>query len=107
MKLPSVRFQSRYLSRPDGNLEMVQIYEPAPFGEHKPEINCVGAKGLLFNCPDAAAAAARLVELGGTLIYGGKDGASGAFPSYFVFDPDGIRIQLVSVPPEALAAMTG
>src|SRR3974390_1625118 len=95
-------FQNRHLLRPDGGLEMVQLHQPEPHRERMPRLTNVGAKGLLFNCRDAAALAGRLVELGGTLIYGGKDGATGTYPSYFVADPDGIQIQLVSVPPEAL-----
>jgi catechol 2,3-dioxygenase-like lactoylglutathione lyase family enzyme len=107
MALPSAKFQSRFLQRPDGGLEMIQFYQPSPIGKGEPTPNNVGLRGLLFNCPDAAAAAARLVELGGTLIYGGKDGGTGTYPSYFVFDPDGVRIQLVSIPSEMASAMAG
>ena len=107
MTLPSAKFQSRLLQRPDGALEMIQFYQPAPHGQGEPKPSNVGLRGLLFNCPDAAVAAARLVELGGTLIYGGKDGGTGAYPSYFVYDPDGVRIQLLSIPPGMAAAIAG
>jgi catechol 2,3-dioxygenase-like lactoylglutathione lyase family enzyme len=100
-------FQSRHLHRYDGGLEMIQFEEPAATGDKAPKLNQHGAKGMLYNCPDAAVASARLVELGATLIYGGKDGATGQFLSYFLYDPDGIRIQLVSLPPDILKAVRG
>ena len=103
--MPSARFQSRILLRSDGNLEMIQYYDPTPQRDPTSAAPRVGATGMLFNCPDAPSAAARLVELGGTLTYGGKDGATGQFHSYFVFDPDGIRIQLTSLPEEVMKQM--
>jgi catechol 2,3-dioxygenase-like lactoylglutathione lyase family enzyme len=112
MGLPGCRLIASFLTRPDGALEMVQMVDPPPYGDRDCKLNNIGAKGMLFHCSDPAGVAARLVELGGTLLFGEKleyedEGVMRRIVTYILLDPDGIRIQLDDLPPQVSQAMLG
>ena len=90
--------RSRFLSRPDINLELVCFSEPKPIGGRgRKPTNQIGPRSMIFTCSDAKAVAARLADLGGKRVH---DGRSGPFDALFVTDPDGFSIQLVTIPLE-------
>jgi predicted enzyme related to lactoylglutathione lyase len=102
------RYRITMLSRPELNIALMQFLEPAVIGEYlrSPALRIGRGALMLFDCPNAEATAARLVELGGAIGYESKTTATfdGADRSTFLItDPDGFRIQLVTAPADLKA----
>ena len=101
------KYNIRILVRPELKMAVAQYEEPAVLNEWIREpANRIGRGSLfLFNCRDAKATAERLIELGGQIEYIADPRESVGGPAQYstvVTDPDGFRIQLVTVSPRAL-----
>jgi catechol 2,3-dioxygenase-like lactoylglutathione lyase family enzyme len=107
VELPSCKLRIRYLGRSDTRIELVEFEEPAPIGERtrKPS-NRLGPHMLGFTCEHPHAAAAKLIELGGTHVLNGK-AAGGRFDMVTVTDPDGLRIELVGTTIDMIEPLFG
>ena len=96
------KVSSRFLSRPDIKLSLMQFEEPKPVGDrHRKPINQLGLRSLTFICSNPKAIAARLEELGGKIVH---DDQRGRFDALLVTDPDGVLLQLEAIPDGVLEA---
>ncbi len=101
MDLPDVAVTSQFIRRGSTAIELLAFSEPAPFGsgERRP-VNQLGLTHLSFRVQDIAAVAARIVELGGSVVESSRTVIDlGGVPLEFVYctDPDGVRVELMDL----------
>lgn len=89
-----------FVSRPHSRLEIISYERPKTALKlvQKPPAQ-PGLNALHYRTPNVKALAARLVELGGTIVQSFGD------ERCIVADPDGMRIQFAAVPAEAIQAV--
>lgn len=108
LELETVKLRIRYLGRADARIELVELANPGVIGgKARRPGNTVGPYMLSFQCEDPRASAARLVELGGTFVLEGKAGAQKNHDMVIVTDPDGFRIELLSMPMAVIKPLFG
>jgi catechol 2,3-dioxygenase-like lactoylglutathione lyase family enzyme len=101
MDLPDVSVTSQFIRREQTAIELLAFSEPAPVGsrERRP-VQQLGLTHLSFRVRDTEAVAARLVELGGTVVDSSRTEIDfGGTPLRFVYctDPDGVRVELMDL----------
>ncbi len=101
MDLPDVAVTSQFIRRGPTAIELLCFRDPPPFGsrERRP-VNQLGLTHLSFRVRDVAATAARVVELGGTVVESSRTVIDlGSTPLEFVYctDPDGVRVELMDL----------
>jgi glyoxylase I family protein len=78
-------------------LELLWFASPGPIGQPSHRRNHLGLTHLSFHVDDVDARALDLEALGGTILHDTRHG--GAEQILFVADPDGTRVELMSIPP--------
>jgi catechol 2,3-dioxygenase-like lactoylglutathione lyase family enzyme len=101
MGLPDVRVTSQFIRKGTTSIELLGFTEPSPFGDTSPRaINQLGLTHLSFRVNDVAAVAARVIELGGSILETSHTTIDlGGVPLEFLYctDPDGVRIELMNL----------
>jgi lactoylglutathione lyase len=99
MDLPDVSLTSQFIQKGATVIELLSFDEPAPFGDGvRRALNQLGLTHLSFRVRDIAATAARVVELGGSLVESSRtsmDLGRGTVEFVYCTDPDGVRIELM------------
>ena len=90
-------FPSQFIELPGLKIELLAYRTPAPSGEPSTSRGTLGMTHMSFYVDDVDASAARLVELGGTIITATR--ASLGVEIVFLADPDGARVELMSPKP--------
>jgi catechol 2,3-dioxygenase-like lactoylglutathione lyase family enzyme len=101
MDLDDVAVTSQFIRRGLTAIELLAFSEPAPLGpgERRP-VHQLGLTHLSFRVQDVAAVAARIVELGGSVVESSRTVIDfGGTPLEFVYcaDPDGVRVELMDL----------
>lgn len=101
MELDEVSVRSQFIRREGVAIELLAFAEPAPVGstERRP-INQLGLTHLSFRVDDLEGTAARIGELGGSVLAHtrtGLDVAGTHLDFVYCSDPDGVRIELMDL----------
>jgi glyoxylase I family protein len=101
MDLPDVAMTTQFLRKGTTTIELLSFDEPAAFGDGvRRPLNQLGLTHLSFRVRDMKATAARVVELGGSVVEASRTTLDlGQGPLEFVYcsDPDGVRIELMQL----------
>ncbi len=101
MDLPDVAVTSQFIRRGPTAIELLAFSDPKPFGEQtRRAVNQLGLTHLSFRVDDVAAAAARVVELGGSIVESSRttiDLGGTALEFLYCTDPDGVRVELMDL----------
>jgi lactoylglutathione lyase len=101
MDLPEVAVTSQFLRRGTTAIELLAFSEPAPFGpSERRAVNQLGLTHLSFRVSDLDGTAAKVAELGGTVVESSRTTIDfGGTPLRFLYctDPDGIRVELMDL----------
>lgn len=92
-----VEIVSQFVKSGPMQIELLGYTRPGTVGAPSMHRNQLGLTHLSFYVEDVDAAAARLVELGGTVLTATR--ANAGVDILFVADPDGTRVELMSPPP--------
>ena len=101
MDFDDVAVTSQFIRKGSTAIELLAFSDPAPSGssERRP-VNQLGLTHLSFRVQDLAAAEARVVEFGGTVVESSRtEIALGSAHLSFVYctDPDGVRVELMDL----------
>ena len=101
MDLHDVAVTSQFIRRGPTAIELLAFSVPTPLGpgERRP-VHQLGLTHLSFRVHDVAAVAARMVELGGSVVESSRTVIDfGGTPLEFVYcaDPDGVRVELMDL----------
>lgn len=91
-----VDLTSQFIRREGLSVELLHYRSPGTHGRPSASRNQVGLTHLSFIVPDLEAAAARLVECGGTILEPTRTKAEGIY-LLFLADPDGTRVELMQI----------
>jgi len=91
-----VKLRSQMITNGDLKIELLHFAAPGPVGTPSAHRNQRGLTHLSFFVDDVDRVAARLVELGGTVIEGTR--AQLGYEVVFLADPDGTRVELMAPP---------
>jgi catechol 2,3-dioxygenase-like lactoylglutathione lyase family enzyme len=101
MDLPEVAVTSQFIRRGSTAIELLAFSEPAPFGDRERRaVNQLGLTHLSFRVSDLAGVAAKVVELGGTVVESSRtaiDLAGTQLEFVYCTDPDGVRVELMDL----------
>jgi catechol 2,3-dioxygenase-like lactoylglutathione lyase family enzyme len=101
MDFPDVVLTSQFIRKGETAIELLAFSEPAPFGEkERRAVNQLGLTHLSFRVGDLEATAAKVVELGGTIVESSRTTIDfGETPLKFIYctDPDGVRVELMDL----------
>jgi catechol 2,3-dioxygenase-like lactoylglutathione lyase family enzyme len=101
MDLPDVAVTSQFIRQGTTTIELLAFTKPAPFGDkERRAINQLGLTHLSFRVTDVPATAARVAELGGTVVDQSRttiDFGDTALEFVYCTDPDGTRIELMNL----------
>jgi lactoylglutathione lyase len=101
MDLPDVAVTSHFIRKGATAIELLAFTQPAPFGDRERRaVNQLGLTHLSFRVDDINAAAAKVVELGGTLVESSRttiDFGGTALEFVYCTDPDGVRVELMDL----------
>ena len=101
MELDEVSLRSQFIRREGMAIELLSFAEPAPFGESVPRpINQLGLTHLSFRVTDLDGTAARISELGGSVLEHTRtsfDLSGTTLDFVYCTDPDGVRIELMDL----------
>jgi len=101
MDLPDVSLTSQFIQKGTTRIELLSFEEPASIGDGvRRPLYQLGLTHLSFRVRDIAATAARVVELGGSLVETSRTTIDvGGHSLEFVYctDPDGTRIELMDL----------
>ena len=101
MDLPDVALVSQFIRRGPTAIELLAFREPNPFGDRtRRAVNQFGLTHLSFRVDDVEAAAARVVELGGSIVESSRttiDFGGTALEFVYCTDPDGVRVELMDL----------
>ena len=101
MDLPDVVLTSQFLRKGTTSVELLGFAEPPPFGDTAPRaINQLGLTHLSFRVSDVEGTAARVTELGGSILESSRTTIElGGTSLQFLYctDPDGVRIELMDL----------
>ena len=103
MDLPDVAVTSQFIRRGPTAIELLAFREPSPVGDRERRaVHQLGLTHLSFRVHGVADVAARMVELGGTVVESSRTVVDfGGTPLEFVYctDPDGVRVELMDLGP--------
>ena len=94
-----VKLTSHFVRKDGMAIELLHYESPGVIGEPSQHRNQLGITHLSFWVADVAAATARLVDCGGTVLEGTR--ATGDMELVFLADPDGTRVELMQAPAAA------
>jgi catechol 2,3-dioxygenase-like lactoylglutathione lyase family enzyme len=97
MDFDDVAVTSQFIRKGATAIELLAFADPAPFGDRERRaINQLGLTHLSFRVGDLEGTAAKVVELGGSII---EPSDFGGTPLKFLYctDPDGVRIELMDL----------
>ena len=101
MDLPDVGVTSQFVRRGPTAIELLAFRSPSPFGERtRRAVNQLGLTHLSFRVDDLPAAAARVVEFGGSVVESSRttiDLGGTALEFLYCTDPDGVRVELMDL----------
>jgi catechol 2,3-dioxygenase-like lactoylglutathione lyase family enzyme len=101
MDFPDVAVTSQFIRRGQTAIELLAFHDPTPFGERtRRPVNQLGLTHLSFRVRDLAAAAAKVVEFGGTIVETSRtsiDLGGTALEFVYCTDPDGVRVELMDL----------
>jgi lactoylglutathione lyase len=101
MGFADVAVTSQFLRKGTTSIELLGFTDPPPFGEMAPRaINQLGLTHLSFRVRDVEGAAARVTELGGSVLEASRttiDLGGTALEFIYCTDPDGVRIELMNL----------
>lgn len=99
MEIDGVQVRSQFLRRDHVSIELLFYDAPGHVGpaERRP-VNQLGLTHLNFRVEDVVAVAARLQELGGTVLEHTRTTFSPEMDFVYCTDPDGTRIELMKLP---------
>lgn len=101
MDLPDVAVTSQFIRRGPTAIELLAFHEPEPFGEQdRRAVNQLGLTHLSFRVDNVAAAAAKVVEFGGSIVESSRttiDLGGTALEFLYCTDPDGVRVELMDL----------
>jgi catechol 2,3-dioxygenase-like lactoylglutathione lyase family enzyme len=101
MEFPDVAVTSQFIRKGTTAIELLAFSEPAPFGDGvRRAVNQLGLTHLSFRVADVDAVAAKVVELGGSVVDVSRTTIDfGGVPLEFVYctDPDGVRVELMDL----------
>lgn len=99
MEIDGVQVRSQFLRRDHLSIELLFYDAPGFVGpaERRP-VNQLGLTHLNFRVEDVEAVAARLQELGGTVLEHTRTTFSPEMDFVYCTDPDGTRIELMKLP---------
>ena len=101
MDLPDVAVTSQFIRRGPIAIELLAFYKPSPSGDRtRRAINQLGLTHLSFRVNDVAAAAAKIVEFGGSIVESSRtaiDLGGTALEFVYCTDPDGVRVELMDL----------
>ena len=101
MDLDDVAVTSQFIRRGSTAIELLAFRQPAPLGPAgRRPVHQLGLTHLSFRVRDLAAVAARIVELGGSVVESSRTVIDlGGTPLEFVYctDPDGVRVELMDL----------
>jgi lactoylglutathione lyase len=104
MEVDGVQLHSQFLRRGGVTIELLHFAEPGQSGDGtRRPINHLGISHLSVRVDDVTAAAARVEQVGGTVLAGTRTTfGEGAAAMDFVYctDPDGTRVELMHLPEE-------
>jgi len=87
-----------YFIQKDGlRVELLDYRSPGVFGTPRRPMNQLGLTHLSFRVDDVSATAARLVELGGTIVEGTRTTFAPTLDFFYCTDPDGVRVELMKL----------
>jgi lactoylglutathione lyase len=89
-----VRLRSQMIAKGEVKIELLQFDEPAPVGSPSRARNELGFTHLSLFVDDVDAVAARLTELGGTILPTTRTTLGNEI--VFLADPDGARVELMA-----------
>lgn len=92
-----VALTSQFIQLDGLKIELLAYRTPAPMGTPSTSRGALGMTHMSFHVDDVDIAAARLVELGGTIIASTR--ASLGIEIVFLADPDGARVELMAPKP--------
>jgi catechol 2,3-dioxygenase-like lactoylglutathione lyase family enzyme len=91
-----VELRSQMITNGDLKIELLHFTEPVAHGEPSTSRGRIGFTHLSLFVDDVDAVAARLAELGGTVLPATR--AQLGYEVVFVADPDGTRVELMAPP---------
>jgi lactoylglutathione lyase len=101
MDLSEVAVTSQFIRRGPTAIELLAFRDPQSFGEQtRRAVNQLGLTHLSFRVDDVAAAATRVVELGGSIVESSRttiDLGGAALEFLYCTDPDGVRVELMDL----------
>ena len=101
MDLPGVDVTSQFVRRGPTAIELLAFRDPSPYGERtRRAVNHLGLTHLSFLVDDLPAAAARVVEFGGSVVESSRttiDLGGTALEFLYCTDPDGVRVELMDL----------
>jgi catechol 2,3-dioxygenase-like lactoylglutathione lyase family enzyme len=101
MDLPGVDVTSQFVRRGPTAIELLAFRDPSPYGERtRRAVNQLGLTHLSFLVDDLPAAAARVVEFGGSVVESSRttiDLGGTALEFLYCTDPDGVRVELMDL----------
>jgi catechol 2,3-dioxygenase-like lactoylglutathione lyase family enzyme len=101
MEFDDVAVTSQFIRKGSTGIELLAFAEPAPFGDGvRRAVNQLGLTHLSFRVDDVEAVAAKVVELGGSVVESSRTTIDfGGVPLEFVYctDPDGVRVELMDL----------
>jgi len=93
---PPVQLRSQMITRGEWKIELLAFASPAAEGAPSQRRNTLGFTHLSLDVDDVENVAAKLSELGGTVLESTR--ARLGFDVLFVADPDGTRVELMAPP---------
>jgi lactoylglutathione lyase len=101
MEFDDVSVTSQFIRKGTTAIELLSFADPAPFGDGvRRAVNQLGLTHLSFRVADVEAVAAKVVELGGSVVEASRTTIDfGGVPLEFVYctDPDGVRVELMDL----------
>jgi lactoylglutathione lyase len=101
MDFPDVAVTSQFIRKGGTAIELLAFSEPSPFGDRERRaVNQLGLTHLSFRVSELEATAAKLVELGGTIVETSRttiEFGDTALEFVYCTDPDGVRIELMDL----------
>jgi glyoxylase I family protein len=101
MDLVDVAVTSQFIQKGATTIELLGFDDPAPVGDGKRRpLNQLGLTHLSFRVGDLEATAAKVVELGGSVVDTSRttiEMGGGSLEFVYCTDPDGVRIELMNL----------